>query len=166
MRAAAENGTLISKLCAIDNLVCFGSCRLFLVEIDDVSGAQHCLGHQLRHAIRGDISRPETRLRARLLIADALWAEDDVRHQRGDTELRQCRAWRRHPADQGNPDRRASGVRQPLNAEMGAGHGAAFCMPDGAIMMVRENVGQHNALDKLIGASVRRDQPSDGPFSC
>jgi formate dehydrogenase major subunit len=38
MRAAAENGTSIPKLCATDNLKGFGSCRLCLVEIDGVKG--------------------------------------------------------------------------------------------------------------------------------
>ncbi len=38
MRAAAENGTSIPKLCATDSLTSFGSCRLCLVEIDGVRG--------------------------------------------------------------------------------------------------------------------------------
>jgi formate dehydrogenase major subunit len=38
MRAAAENGSAIPKLCASDNMAAFGSCRLCLVEIDGVRG--------------------------------------------------------------------------------------------------------------------------------
>src|SRR4051812_49552907 len=38
MRAAAENGTAIPKLCATDNLKSFGSCRLCLVEIEGRNG--------------------------------------------------------------------------------------------------------------------------------
>ena len=38
MRAAAENGTHIPKLCATDNMKSFGSCRLCLVEIDGARG--------------------------------------------------------------------------------------------------------------------------------
>ncbi|MFC7342823.1 formate dehydrogenase subunit alpha [Saccharopolyspora griseoalba] len=38
MRAAAESGTEIPKLCATDSLEAFGSCRLCLVEIDGKNG--------------------------------------------------------------------------------------------------------------------------------
>jgi FdhD protein len=40
---------------------------------------------------------------------------------------------------------------QTLNRVVGAVHAAAFVSPDGAILAVREDIGRHNALDKLIG---------------
>jgi FdhD protein len=40
---------------------------------------------------------------------------------------------------------------QPIQAVTGASHGAAWCDIDGNILKVREDVGRHNALDKLIG---------------
>lgn len=52
---------------------------------------------------------------------------------------------------------------QVLNAATGASHGAAFCALDGTILMTREDVGRHNALDKLIGALAKAGiEPSSG----
>ncbi len=44
---------------------------------------------------------------------------------------------------------------QPLQRATGAAHVAVWCDRDGAIVTAREDVGRHNALDKLIGALVR-----------
>lgn len=44
---------------------------------------------------------------------------------------------------------------QPLGRVTGAAHAAAFCAADGAIHLVREDVGRHNAFDKLVGALAR-----------
>lgn len=49
----------------------------------------------------------------------------------------------------------ALGEHQPLARATGAVHAAAFCSPTGDIRLVREDVGRHNALDKLIGALAR-----------
>lgn len=53
-------------------------------------------------------------------------------------------------------------AHQPLNHETGATHAAAFADLDGRILMAREDVGRHNALDKLIGglaaAGIDREQ--------
>jgi formate dehydrogenase accessory protein FdhD len=40
---------------------------------------------------------------------------------------------------------------QPLQQSTGAVHAAAWCGLDGRIKSLREDVGRHNALDKLIG---------------
>jgi FdhD protein len=43
---------------------------------------------------------------------------------------------------------------QQLNRETGAVHAAAACAADGAILALCEDVGRHNALDKLIGRGM------------
>ncbi len=53
---------------------------------------------------------------------------------------------------------------QPLQAATGALHGAAWCNVDGEILAVREDVGRHNALDKVIGHLSRTGFNADNGF--
>jgi FdhD protein len=51
---------------------------------------------------------------------------------------------------------RAMQLRQPLQQHSGATHAAAWIDGSGQVTCVREDVGRHNALDKLIGALAQQ----------
>lgn len=70
--------------------------------------------------------------------------------------------------DTGAPGRAQRELRQwqALQQVTGAAHAAAWCDRDGRVLLVREDIGRHNALDKLVGAMVRaRTDPRSG-FAC
>lgn len=47
--------------------------------------------------------------------------------------------------------------RQVMRRENHSTHAAALCGQDGRILLIREDIGRHNALDKLAGAVARGD---------
>jgi FdhD protein len=58
----------------------------------------------------------------------------------------------------------AMAARQHLHLATGAVHAAGWADRDGVLRTVREDVGRHNALDKLIGAVAHDGVPADSGF--
>lgn len=56
-------------------------------------------------------------------------------------------------------------ARQPLQRATGAMHAAGFFTADGKLLHLREDVGRHNAFDKLVGALARAGQAPDAGFA-
>jgi len=55
---------------------------------------------------------------------------------------------------------------QSMQQLTGASHAAAWCNAQGDVQVVREDVGRHNALDKLVGALVRERIEAAAGFIC
>jgi formate dehydrogenase accessory protein FdhD len=56
-------------------------------------------------------------------------------------------------------------AHQKLFERTGAVHAAGWARPDGSIVLAREDVGRHNALDKLIGSMAREGLRFDDGFA-
>lgn len=85
-------------------------------------------------------------------IGEALWEPPPVR-----SALRVAPAslWRAGEA---------LGANQPLNRDTNAIHAAAWATASGDVVIAREDVGRHNALDKVIGALLRGQHDASQGF--
>jgi FdhD protein len=54
---------------------------------------------------------------------------------------------------------------QLLQQQTGATHASAYVLADGSISLVREDVGRHNALDKVLGALAKTGQQDKSGFA-
>jgi FdhD protein len=55
---------------------------------------------------------------------------------------------------------------QAVQQLTGASHAAAWCDLQGRIVLVREDIGRHNALDKLVGAMFRAKTDNHSGWIC
>lgn len=58
--------------------------------------------------------------------------------------------------------RQRIGAFQPLGQHCGAVHAAVFMNASGELLLGREDIGRHNALDKLIGGLIRQKISTEG----
>ncbi len=124
---------------------------------------------------------PEGRV-LRITVADALLGRvaERIRHRVSESSCGLCgienleqalrplpRIDRACDADDAAIFRALAGLRdlQPLNAVTGAMHAAGLCGAAGDVRLVREDVGRHNAFDKLIGAMLRSGTTWAGGFA-
>ena len=70
------------------------------------------------------------------------------------------------PAAALNAAQRALRDHQAMQQRSGATHAAAWCGLDGRIVLSREDVGRHNALDKVVGAMLRAGVDGRQGFLC
>jgi len=54
------------------------------------------------------------------------------------------------------------GVNQQLKRKTGGVHAAAWCSEQGEVLLLREDVGRHNALDKVLGGLCRHHRERRG----
>lgn len=124
-------------------------------DIDEIAPAELDRGWILRIRLRGDASAL-LRERVRLRVTEGSCGLCGL-----ETMEQMLRPLPRLPTPA--PIARAAIARalaaleaeQPLGRMTGAAHAAAYCSADGVLRLIREDVGRHNAMDKLLGAMAR-----------
>ena len=106
----------------------------------------------LERRARGLVSRTGCGLCGVEAIGDAIRVPAEVGHT---LQLSRAALWRANAE---------LSLEQTLNMETNTVHAAGWATPDGAMRVVREDVGRHNALDKVLGALARSGTQARGGF--
>lgn len=122
----------------------------------------------------GGAFNAEASLRAGVTVPDSAWRASPLSGRRRTREtdalepyfpahMVRVDASRPYPGAAINAAANALRDCQGMHRATGATHAAAFVSREGRFLLVREDVGRHNALDKLIGALLRAGcDPRDG----
>jgi FdhD protein len=134
-----------------------------LDEVEDFEIVTHPNGLEARFWLREDRSEALAARRRRLTGAvgcglcgiDSLDEADRALPTVGDRDL---------VVSQGEIAAATDALRslQPLHDQTRAVHAAGFLLPGQGILLAREDVGRHNALDKLVGALARAGRDASG----
>lgn len=130
--------------------------------LDDVIDVRHCANAEEPQNVVRAILSPSTTVPPRLLERTlAVTSSCGVCGKRtlADLEREGCvplgEGLRTIGSDAIRRAVRSLGASQPCFRHTGGSHGAALFDAAGTLALVREDVGRHNALDKLVGASMR-----------
>lgn len=124
-----------------------------LLEVEIAAGCNEGLVAQLRISARCEMRLKERRRNLAGRTGCGLCGTDSL-----DQVLRPLKRPVSPPRLAGDALQRAMrelAAAQPLQQRAGGLHAAAWCDADGALLLLREDVGRHNALDKLVGALAR-----------
>lgn len=139
-----------------------------------VSGASDVLDTQIHHAERGILVRTQIKLARQAAL------EERVRHRVTESSCGLCGIENLEqilrPLPRVDAESRASDEsifralcllarEQPGNRKTGAMHAAALCDFDGTPILIREDIGRHNAFDKLIGGIANASLAWNGGFA-
>lgn len=165
MRTPGDDVDLVHGLLHSEGIVAY---------VEDIVGARYCEGegpdglntyNVLDVTLASDVTPPSADLRRNVVTTSACGVC-------GTTSIDQVVRQTSHPLEAGlripvelisaAPDRLRE--QQRTFAKTGGLHAAGLMTPDGVLVCVREDVGRHNAVDKVVGWAIRQQMLPLGQF--